>query len=1639
MIPFLYSAPGTGRAPSTVWNLLLRVTLVLLFATTAQAQVSFTGGTYTQNFDTLQGTTNNTLNVPWTNNTTIPGWYSSKAAYSVTDGTLGGTAAAFDSTSTAAQNVGLFSFGTAASAERAIGLRSTAAIASNTPLHVGVRLVNNTGVPITRVAFAYTGEQWFKSSTANNTFTLTSTYQLSATSLTSGTWTSAATTFTAPIVAGTTPTALDGNAAANRRGVAGSIGGLAWLPGQELWLRISDNDQAGDEHGLAIDDFVFWAADATALFFNGTSNYVTMTAAAETLGASTLSLECWFLRTGTGVAASTGSGGVNAIPLVTKGRGEADGSNLDCAYFLGISAGTGTLAADFEAYPAVGIAAGQNYPALGTTVLPFNQWTHVAATYDGSATDGEKWKLYVNGVKDTNTQANPPAGAIPRYDSIQHFGVGTALNSTGTASGFFQGAIDEVRVWSIARTPAQIAGARVREIAAPLPDLLTRYGFNEGASIIAATSVPSAPNGALIGSPGWVAGPPFAANAAPSVTLTAPLSGGSAQEPATIGLAATASGGDGEIANVEFFAGATKIGEDTTAPYQFPWSAVPAGSYSLTARVTDDGGATATSPPVPFTVTVNPNVTPAITAVAPAANAPNLNFPVTLQVGLSDPENDPLTVKFYGRRATPAPGPDFTLVTLPDTQFYSENLGGTRAAIYHSQTQWVVDQRVARNIAFVSHMGDIVQSGDNGGNPSEWLVADGAMARLENPLSTLTAYGIPWGGAPGNHDLSPVGDQNGTTVFYNQYFGVTRFAGRTYYGGRYGTADNNNNYEFFSASGLDFIIIHLAYRLTADAAIIAWADALLKANPNRRGILTTHWILGTGNPAPWGGAAQMIYEGLKDNRNFFAMLCGHVHGEGQRTDSFEGRPIHSLLQDYQGRTNGGDGWLRYYEFSPANNIIRARTYSTTLLQSETDADSEFTLPYDMQSAMGPWVELATVNVSSGGAGASYVLPGLERGKEYEWYATASDGLHTVTTPTRRFTTRADAPPTVALTAPANNVTFAPGATVPLAATAADSDGTVARVEFFQGGTKLGEDTVSPYTFTWTGVPLGTYSVTAVARDSGGNATLSSAVNVVVSSSGALTRGPYLNQANEHSLVVRWRSSLPVIGRVRYGPSLEMLNLFTDEGAATTEHIVPLTGLSPYTRYYYSVGSSTGTLAGGDAQHTFRTSPFPGTPTDTRIWVLGDCGRANANQASVRDAYYNWTGARTPDLCLMLGDNAYNSGTQAEYDAAVFNMYPTFLRKMPLWSCLGNHDASNGVTDPLANFPYFDMFTFPKNGECGGVISGTEHYFSFDYGNIHFINLDSQTTNRTAGLMTTWLQSDLGSTTKTWIVVFFHHPPYSKGSHNSDTETELIQMRANFSPILEAGGVDLVLTGHSHAYERSFLLDGHYGSSSTFTAAHQKQPGSGRPEGDGAYLKPLTGPRDHFGAVYTLTGSAGEASTSGALNHPAVYVSLRTLGSFNLDINGNRMDATYIESDNEITDTFTILKQGAADSDGDGIPDAYEITHGLDRHNAADASLDADGDGFTNLEESVLGLLASTPDRYPWTVVRTNPNITVTSPTLPGRTYRVWFSNDLQTWSPGSSSVPGDGQNFVWIDDGSATGGLPPGASRRYYRVRVTLL
>ncbi len=392
----------------------------------------------------------------------------------------------------------------------------------------------------------------------------------------------------------------------------------------------------------------------------------------------------------------------------------------------------------------------------------------------------------------------------------------------------------------------------------------------------------------------------------------------------------------------------------------------------------------------------------------------------------------------------------------------------------------------------------------------------------------------------------------------------------------------------------------------------------------------------------------------------------------------------------------------------------------------------------------------------------------------------------------------------------------------------------------------------------------------------------------------VTRGPYLQLATQDSVTVRWRTAVATDSSVWFGFLPGMLNKVVYDATLTQDHEVTLSGLLPDRKYFYAVGHGGRMLAGGDDDHFFVTQPEPGSWAARRLWILGDCGMGNDDARKVRDAFYRSAGPRRPDLVLLLGDNAYDDGLDTDYQAAVFDMYLTTLRTTPVWPTRGNHEVDYDA--------YLQIFSLPTQGEAGGVPSGTEAYYSFDDANVHYLCLDSEGSDRTVGgPMWTWLEADLASSEQEWVVAFWHHPPYSKGSHDSDQELNLIEMRQSFLPLLESYGVDLVLCGHSHSYERSFLIDGHYGDSTTFNDGFKKDGGDGRVDGSGAYQK------DAFpneGAVYCVSGSSSQVD-NGSLDHPAMFFAVSTLGSVILEVEGKRLDLQFLDGEGQVLDYFTL--------------------------------------------------------------------------------------------------------------------------------------
>jgi hypothetical protein len=351
----------------------------------------------------------------------------------------------------------------------------------------------------------------------------------------------------------------------------------------------------------------------------------------------------------------------------------------------------------------------------------------------------------------------------------------------------------------------------------------------------------------------------------------------------------------------------------------------------------------------------------------------------TLQVSVSDPTStDNLDVSFNGRAAGTTPGEDFTIVLIPDPQNESQYY----PAIFTSMTEWIVSQKSAMNIVYVTTTGDMV---NHASSTTEYDNVDTAIDKLD-PAD------IPYSIGVGNHDQP--------TTNFNTYFGISRFSGKAWYGGHYGST-NDNSYSFFSASDMDFILINL--EINPSGAILDWADALLKANPGCRGIVESHSILNIDNS--WTNIG--IYNALKNNPNLFLMLCGHMHsasdGAAYRSGSGDdGHTIHIMLADYQEFPNGGNGYMRILRFSPAANKIYATTYSPYIngsITSSTNFD-QMEMAYDMEGNEDTFPPSA-FNVIGGGSycltagGLPVGLADSEEGVTYTLYKNSIAQSNTV--------------------------------------------------------------------------------------------------------------------------------------------------------------------------------------------------------------------------------------------------------------------------------------------------------------------------------------------------------------------------------------------------------------------------------------------------------------------------------------------------------------------------------------------------------------------------------------------------------------------------------------------------------------------
>ncbi len=385
------------------------------------------------------------------------------------------------------------------------------------------------------------------------------------------------------------------------------------------------------------------------------------------------------------------------------------------------------------------------------------------------------------------------------------------------------------------------------------------------------------------------------------------------------------------------------------------------------------------------------------------------------------------------------------------------------------------------------------------------------------------------------------------------------------------------------------------------------------------------------------------------------------------------------------------------------------------------------------------------------------------------------------------------------------------------------------------------------------------------------------------------RQPYLQMQTQNSIVIKWQSDTSEIGCVEYGKDKKVC-----EDKATSYHHITLKNLTPSTSYRYKVISPSMNI---DNSGRYFTTLHNKELQEQNIWVIGDSGKKGKNQKNVLDSMLHVKGDKKLDLWLLLGDNAYRSGTQVQFNESLFEPYKELVKYLVPWAINGNHDARR--------WALYDIFEFPQNGESGGVASGSEKYYSIDSGNVHLVMLDSHEADTSKdSKMAIWLEKDLAKVTKPWIIAAFHHPPYSDGSHKSDNDRDswgrMSRMRENIVPILEKYGVDLVLSGHSHGYERSRLMHKHYGKSDTFDATKHLLSKS-----DHYYCKPKK--RAAFdGTIYNVMGSSAKADRA-SYKHPALPFSYRSLGSLLLHVTPTTLKVSFINDKAEIIDEYTIDK------------------------------------------------------------------------------------------------------------------------------------
>ncbi len=502
---------------------------------------------------------------------------------------------------------------------------------------------------------------------------------------------------------------------------------------------------------------------------------------------------------------------------------------------------------------------------------------------------------------------------------------------------------------------------------------------------------------------------------------------------------------------------------------------------------------------------------------------------------------------------------------------------------------------------------------------------------------------------------------------------------------------------------------------------------------------------------------------------------------------------------------------------------------------------------------------------------------------------------------------------------------------------------------------------------------------------------------------ALSRGPYLQSTSDTGVTVVFQTSSAATSAVRYGTKLGPPWEFERTAPSGTTHVIQLSGLQPDTKYFYEVASGGAVIARGK-DHFFRTSPPTNSRAPFRFVAWGDSGIGSSTQYDVA--------ARTkevvpePEFALGLGDLVYDSGSASDYDPNLIKPYAEIFPRMTFWPTLGNHDVKTS-----SGQPYLDAFYLPTKSGAPGHPSNTERYYSFDHGMAHFVCADSETSSASPGsAMYDWISDDLDDARargKRWLFVYFHKPPYSRGTHDDEANT-----RDNLVPLFEAKGVDMVMCGHSHVYERSYLVKNN--------AVIQN--------GHNDYSK-ITSPN---GTIYMVSGCGGKTG-SGSLDHKLMATSYGDVAGFSLiDVGYEEVRGYFVERDGQTTDIFTLRK--AADRTPPRVT-AVRATGASEIQLSFDEPVKATGaTGAANPANYQLfggAVLGATLDSDQHTV-------TLRTTTLTPNRAGLLFVQDVAD-SLGNVDLTDDQEVYFTLEaqpgggGGGGGGGIPKGSTWRYFK------